>query len=129
MSDFILTEDHLALLSQTYIDWEDYAYEGAPAVNIKRPYGNSGVIEDVAEILSGNRANEVTDDSKYVFNRDGDIVSVMTVDGRTLTQTDLERIHKETATALQIVLCTFSFTPGTYRREHPYAARSWKLVS
>lgn len=46
-----VTEEHIALLRRLYFRWDDDAYDGAPAVDIKRPYGNSDVLGDVAEIL------------------------------------------------------------------------------
>lgn len=33
-----------------YVGWDDCEY-GAPAIDCKRPYGNSSVEEDIAEIL------------------------------------------------------------------------------
>lgn len=49
-STFTLTEDHIKLLSRAYIGWEDSEF-GAPSIDCKRPYGNSYVEGDVAEIL------------------------------------------------------------------------------
>lgn len=46
-----VTEEHIALLRRMYVNWDDDAYDGAPAIDIKRPYGNSDVLGDVAEIL------------------------------------------------------------------------------
>ena len=45
-----ITEDHIKLLRAAYIDWEDCEF-GAPAIDCKRPYGNSSVYYDIAEIL------------------------------------------------------------------------------
>ena len=50
MAFFRLKEEHLTLLRRMYVYWEDCEY-GAPAVDCKRPYGNSGVESDIAEIL------------------------------------------------------------------------------
>lgn len=38
------------LLTRSYWEWE-YCETGAPAINPKRPYGNSDVPEDIREIL------------------------------------------------------------------------------
>ncbi len=48
--EFTVTDDHLTLLQHMYIGWQDCEY-GAPEVDPKRPYGNSGVATDIAEIL------------------------------------------------------------------------------
>jgi len=45
-----ITNDHLKLLEKAYWKYEDCEY-GAPAIDCKRPYGNSDVEEDIAEIL------------------------------------------------------------------------------
>jgi hypothetical protein len=43
-------EEHLKLLSRMYVDWQNCEF-GAPAIDCKRPYGNSSVIQDMREIL------------------------------------------------------------------------------
>lgn len=104
---FTLTENHIKLVRSFYIDFDTRAYDGAPCVNIKRPYGNSDVMRDVYEILYGTLDDEVVDDN---------------------TIKHLKQLHEETATALQIILCTGSFQPGTYALECKYDSLSWRLV-
>ena len=108
ITEFKLTENHLKLLHRMYVDFDDSAYDGAPAVDIKRPYGNSDTAGDVAEILG------------LEYDLDDDMPEEL-----------VERclaLHHETATALQIVLCTQSFKPGLYRKSSQYNDRSWELV-
>jgi hypothetical protein len=50
VTEFTVTEDHLKLLRRAYIGWDDCEF-GAPGIDPKRPYGNSDVIGDIAEIL------------------------------------------------------------------------------
>lgn len=45
-----ITEEHLKLLSKAYWKYDECEY-GAPAIDCKRPYGNSSVEEDIADIL------------------------------------------------------------------------------
>lgn len=45
-----VTAGHLALLRHASTGWQ-YAEFGAPEINPKRPYGNSAVLGDIAEIL------------------------------------------------------------------------------
>lgn len=104
---FTLTEDHIKLLQRAYIYFDDCAYDGAPAVNIKRPYGNSDVAGDVHEILTGNSEYEELSDEQH----DAYLA-----------------IHKETAIALQIILVTGQFKPGKYVRTCQYNDRSWTPV-
>src|SRR6266568_5645220 len=43
VSEFTVTEDHLKLLRHAYLYWEYGEGYGAPAIDPKRPYGNSDV--------------------------------------------------------------------------------------
>ena len=46
---FQLTEEHVKLMRRFNIRWDD-GYDGAPAVDCKRPFGNGDWENDVAEI-------------------------------------------------------------------------------
>lgn len=48
---FTVTDQHLALLRRTHIGYDAWTEFGAPEVDSKRPYGNSNVHLDLAEIL------------------------------------------------------------------------------
>lgn len=65
-----ITQNHLNLLSRMYIGWEDCEY-GAPAVDCKRPYGNSYVDGDIAEILgiSPDDDDEFSDEQSAFFRK------------------------------------------------------------
>lgn len=98
---FTLTDEHLALLRAAYIHWEDCEF-GAPAIDCKRPYGNSDVLGDIHEILSGG----------------GDF---------TEEQADRYRLlHAQTQTALQILIQHASVRPGDYEAER-YSA-NWRFL-
>lgn len=110
---FELTEEHLTLMKNMNIGWGD-GYDGAPEINCKRPYGNSGdVAYDIFRLLNV--------EPDYV-DRDGD------------NHWDEEQfqwahqLHRETEIALQIVLTTQSFKPGVYQRESVYSSDKWELV-
>jgi hypothetical protein len=107
--EFHLTEDHIKLLRSMYVD--DYV-DVAPVVGQKRPYGNSDVLSDLANILMPN-----TDkcDNCGTLSSDDDEAYLM-------------KIHKETGTALQIVLVTGKFEKGKYKKSCQYDARSWEKV-
>jgi hypothetical protein len=94
---FTLTEDHLKLLRKMYVGWYDCEY-GAPEIDPKRPYGNSWVAGDIHEILFGNCPEDLDDELEDKYYN----------------------LHRETETALQIVLGTGKFEAGTYRRINPY---------
>jgi hypothetical protein len=100
---FTVTPEHLMLLSRAVVDWQGDE-SGAPCIDCKRPYGNSNLEENIHTILTGERESE-------------------------LTREQWERyatLHRETQTALQIVLVTQSFVPGQY--EADMHERNWRLV-
>ena len=105
---FELKEEHITLLQNAYLRWED-CETGAPAIDCKRPYGNSYVPADVAEIL------EYDVDDEEVYDNDA-------------LNEELMQWHYETETALQIILATKSFVPGTYEKYEEYNSRAWRLV-
>lgn len=101
---FVLTPDLVKLLNNMYVDWQDCEF-GAPCIDPKRPYGNSYVEGDVAEILG-------------VESEEEDFQ---------LTDSQMEKmgsLHRDTQTALQVVLSTKSFEPGIYFGDH----NKWELV-
>lgn len=109
MAQFRLTGDHLKLLRQANVGWQQ-CEAGAPEIDPKRPYGNGQVERDVAAIL-GWPVPDVYEP--------GQIVEYANFQERCF------KIHRETETALQIVLSCGAFETGLYRRtDH----RSWKRV-
>jgi len=75
-----------------------------------RPYGNSSVFGDIAEIL-GVPDSEWADEGLNPF---------VDAEWRFL------RLHVETAIALQITLATGEFRTGRYMREEKWDTRGWK---
>ena len=51
LTEFTVTEDHLKLLRHIHLYWDYGEGYGAPAINPKRPYGDSYVERSIAEIL------------------------------------------------------------------------------
>src|SRR6187549_144317 len=94
---FILQPEHIALLRQAWVGWDD-TETGAPCIDPKRPYGNNDVADDVADITDLGGA----------------------------TGESLLALHRQTDTALQIVLSTGSFEPGLYENQ-PYTNK-WSKV-
>lgn len=106
---FTITEDHLKLLRSAYVRWEDCEY-GAPAIDCKRPYGNSSVELDIAEILGW----DIDEDD----------------DGMTQDQRDAARqIHLETEAVLQIILSSGIMEAGVYERPDGYSVDWVKVAS
>ncbi len=109
MKTFELKEEHLKLLSRAYVGWDD-CETGAPCIDPKRPYGNSDVAGDVAEIL-GIEFKSDTHGDRDDAQRD-----------------DLLDLHRETQTALQIVLSVGLVKPGTFQLMNKYDFTSWKQI-
>lgn len=96
ITTFIVLEDHLKLLENAYVSWENCEF-GAPSIDCKRPYGNSSVYCDIAKILN-IFPNEDTDEystEQYKY---------------------MGKIHQETETVLQIVLHTRKMEVGSYQQ-------------
>ena len=108
---FELTDTHIKLLRRFYVCWWD-CETGAPAIDPKRPYGNSDVPADIHEILTGESIG-CTDSVRDELTED-EIESYL-------------KLHSETQTALQIVLRTGGFRTGIYQACK--YERDWKLVS
>lgn len=106
--EFTVTEDHIKLLKRAYIDWEDCEF-GAPAIDCKRPYGNSSVFVDIAEILGIPLPAE-----------DGEFTDAQCDQMRT--------IHEETMYALQIFLDTGEMKPGRYKLPENRYGKGWQKI-
>lgn len=110
--EFTVRPEHLVLLRHARVSWIESEF-GAPMIDAKRPYGNSYVVRDIAEILDAP-------DEVWVDGRRGEFVTEEADERFT-------RLHVETAFALQIVLATGEFRPGRYRRSKRWSA-DWRRV-
>jgi hypothetical protein len=98
---FTVTEDHLTLLRNAYVGWDDMEF-GAPGIDPKRPYGSSSPISDIAELLHPEYLELDDDDARDEW--------------RDEHEDRLRTIHRETQTVLQIAISTGEFRAGTYVR-------------
>ena len=93
---FELTGDHLALLRAAWWRWEQVE-QGAPAIDPKRPYGNSDVATDVIEILGWPEPAEDEQPPEATIKR-------------------ALWLHAETLAALEVICHVGAAIPGTYRK-------------
>ncbi len=107
--EFTVTDEHLRLLRRAYVFWEEAEF-GAPSIDPKRPYGNSNVYGDIAEILDVPEAEW----------SDQELNPSLDAEWRFL------RLHVETAIALQIALFTGEFRAGRYVRDDEWDRQSWR---
>lgn len=108
--ELIVTENHLKLLKNLHIDWDDTEF-GAPCVNPKRPFGNSDVFADMAQILGFKLADYEKQAEKYDKQCDS-----------------LIKGYHELQECLQILCTNLKLEPGKYALENEYDAKSWKKV-
>ena len=108
--EFTVTDEHLRLLRRAYVFWGEGEFLGAPSIDSKRPYGNSNVYGDIAEILG-------VPDSEWA---DEDLNPSPDAEWRFL------RLHVETAVALQIALATGEFRTGRYVRDDEWGSNRWR---
>jgi hypothetical protein len=101
---FEVTEDHLTLLRNANVGWDGCEF-GAPSIDCKRPYGNSAVYGDMVRLLEWGGDGEYEAFTEH-------------------QQHELDRIHKETATALQIILAVGYFKAGRYEADK--YRRNWR---
>jgi hypothetical protein len=104
---FTVLPEHIKLLKAAELRWDDSEF-GAPGIDSKRPYGNSSVIFDIAEILG-----YLDKDGEY----DRDKESYM------------YQLHQETLTVLAITISTGTMEIGTYEATEVGCYRyEWKKV-
>ena len=108
---FTVTEEHIKLLKNSYISWNDGEF-GAAGINTKKPYGNGNVLSDLAELLDIPNNKRHEDDDAYYKPQDLERI---------------ENVHREIETVLQILVtnCTDGLKTGTYIKDE-YGV-SWKF--
>lgn len=127
VNSFEVTDFHLALVSGLSFTWIEGAYDGAPAVDPKRPYGNSDVLTDLALIYAESKGYRLINEDTYrmLFRK---------ADG-SLFQPDesfedwLFKVHREMPIVLQILASNnlVGIAAGVYREVAPYSQR-WEAV-
>jgi hypothetical protein len=110
LSEFKITKEHLQLLKQMYVDWDDCEY-GAPAINPKRPYGNSDVENDIAEIINYPKKGN-WDKEEEMRNEKA--------------EEELYYLHRQMQIVLQICLVVGKFKEGTYIKKDDDDSLSWE---
>ena len=108
MKRFKMTKDHIKLLRNMNVTWYRIEF-GAPSIDGKRPYGNGDMYYDLAEMLGIK---------KKVIDGEADYTQA--------AYARMDKLHKETEDALQIVLRTGRMKVGTYAcDDYDY---NWRLL-
>ncbi len=108
--EFVLTDQHVALLRAANISWYEIEW-GAPAIDGKRPYGNSDINGDLARLLNVDAFIDHEGEERWTPEQ----------------FEEMRRLHRETETALQVILAAGQFTPGRYVTSDAYS-RDWRPV-
>lgn len=107
MGIFELKKEHLKLISNFNITFNNNSEFGAPTVDTKRPYGNSDAYQDIARILkikARPEDDQEFSDEQYKY---------------------MDKLHEETEIALQIVLSLQCFKTGFYCLDYN---GKWSLI-
>lgn len=118
---FVMTENHLKLLQRMNVGWQDCEF-GAPEIDPKRPYGNSDVVQDIVEIIGCTELREGVFEFDFAGKKwllkgeDKYNIEFVGPEDDKLYKL-LEKLHKETETALQVCLSTKSFKVGKYQEK------------
>ncbi|QGF20196.1 hypothetical protein SEA_SIXAMA_17 [Gordonia phage Sixama] len=111
---FTVTEDHIKLAKRTYFGYDAWTEFGAPEVDPKRPYGNSDVYDDIAEILGVEREEDAWGDPVLTSEQ----------------KERFDKLHREMETVFQILAanCVNGIRPGEYYLTKQYDSTSWARV-
>lgn len=112
VNTFVLRQEHLDLMREMNVGWSECEF-GAPEIDPKRPYGNSNVYEDIAEILKLRKTSDKYDEDEDDWKDD--------------IREYMDDLHKQMQVALQIILSCQSFKLGTYKKKDAYSDH-WELV-
>ena len=107
-----VTQAHLRLLPRLQFGWLSYVGDGAPGVVPRRPFGNSDIERDAAEILGIVPEGEEIDRG----------VRELSLDQRY----EVVRLYVETLICLEILIGTCQISPGFYVRSQP--GNRWSCV-
>jgi len=106
---FEVTEEHIKLLQNAYVSWND-CETGAPGMDCKRPYGNSYVSRDIAEILGWWDKDKETEGEEW-----------------DLIEDRAYSLHNEMEKVVQILFdnASIGLKPGTFEKPSPWSGK-WK---
>ena len=121
-----VTKVHLALLSRLILR----SQEGVPAVDTKRPYGNSDVLGDLREIygeVTDFEIVKIEDGGTLVLDSDRVVSRSDGPAGSENFEDTLWRYHSEMTTVLEILIDNLSIDESTYIRSSAWGRR-WDRV-
>lgn len=127
---FIVTKFHIALAKRTF--FTHYANENAASVDQNRPYGNSDIMEDLAEIYLETLVDDYDGKPEIVRTEDEQELILILGDrvirrGDELTEL-LNKTQAEMVKVYQILTSNLGIREGEYIQTRQYDALSWRHV-
>lgn len=114
MIQFELKEEHLDLLKNGCWEYDGSCEYGSIGLDCKRPFGNSSVEYDIAEIIGDE---ELLD----AYENDRDLEKIF--EDR---ESKYFELYKELATALEIIFQLNTFELGVYEKEDNWSSSKWR---
>jgi hypothetical protein len=106
---FEITPFHIKLLGELNWTWDGSSYDGGPAVDTKRPFGNKYCVYDMYEIDTGKKWDGYDMPSEL--------------------QQRYQTIYHELETVIKIILCLKTFQPGKYKKTgDAWSRRGWERI-
>jgi len=125
---FTITENHIKLLKHLVVGWYDCEF-GAPCIDPKRPYGNSDVIDDIAEIIGIKKDKNTINYDEVESHEYEDIKDYFSeAEWKDEVYNNLNKLHKEMQIVLQIIFTLEKIEIGDYLKEDEYNYQSWKKL-
>lgn len=126
---FTITDNHLKLMKHLVVEWDDCEF-GAPCIDPKRPYGNSDVIDDIAEIIGIKKDKNTIDFDKDEAKEYDDINDYFSeAEWKEEVYDKMNVLHKEMQIVLQIIFALGKIEVGNYIKEDKYNYQSWKKLN
>jgi hypothetical protein len=126
---FTITENHLKLMRNLNVKWYDCEF-GAPCIDPKRPYGNSDVINDIAEIIGIKKDKNTIDYDKDEAKEYENIEDYFyEAEWKEEVYDKMNVLHKEMQIVLQIIFVLGKIEVGDYIKKDEYDYLSWEKIN
>jgi hypothetical protein len=101
MKTFVVRKEHLKLAKRMVVYWNTNCYLGAPAVDSKRPYGDSSILENIGEIIGEKPEDK---DGDYPIYSERQLLR-------------FGNLHKDMEHVVQILLANLGLKQGVYEAD------------
>lgn len=127
---FMVDKVHIALAKRFRVTWNDQGFSGAPAIDLKRPYGNGYVLGDISEIYSqASEYETLALDGGGTIILQGDRVISRDTEERFPASDMLMQYHRDMEIVVQILMHNVEngLSEGEYTKESDFTGK-WEKV-